>query len=48
MIKRGDTIRPAVDPSEPSEAVKEWKKKRCAQNVDFDNVGPVTINDAAA
>ena len=33
-----DTAQPAVVPSEQSEAV----KKRCAQNVVFNNVGPIT------
>ena len=42
MIECGDTTLPAVVRSEPSEAVKEWKKKRCAQNVVFNNVGPIT------
>ena len=42
MIERGGTTRPAVVSSEPVEAVKEWKKKRCAQNVVLNNVGPIT------
>ena len=33
MIEQGDTTRPAVVPSEPSEAVKQYKKKRYTQNV---------------
>ena len=32
MIEQGDTTRPAVDSSEPYEAVKEQKKKRNTQN----------------
>ena len=35
MIVQGDTTRPAVDPSEPSEAVNEYEKKRSTQNVVF-------------
>ena len=35
MIEQGDTTRPAVDSSEPSEAVKEKEKKRSTQNVVF-------------
>ena len=36
-----DATRPVVVPSEQSEAVREWKK-RSAQNVVFNNVGPIT------
>ena len=42
MIERGDTTRPMVVLSEPSEAVKEYLKKRSAENLARDNVGPVT------
>ena len=42
MIERGGAIQPVVVPSEPSEAVKESKKKRCTQNVVFNNVSPIT------
>ena len=34
MLEQGDTTRPAVDFSEPSEAVKE-SKKLSTQNIDF-------------
>ena len=35
MIERGDTTRPEIDSSDPSEAVKELEKKRSTQNVVF-------------
>ena len=41
MIERDDTTQLAVVPSEPTQAVKEWKKKRCAQNVVSNNVRPI-------
>ena len=41
MIERDNGTRPAVIPSEPSEAVKGWKNLRCKQNVVFDNDGPI-------
>ena len=35
MIEQGDTILPAVDSTEPSEAVNEYEKIRSTQNVVF-------------
>ena len=35
MIEQGDTTQPTVDSSEPSEAVKEYEKKRSTQSVFF-------------
>ena len=29
MVEQGDTTQPVVVPSELSDAVKEWKNKRC-------------------
>ena len=38
VIERGGATQPAEVPSEPSETVKEQKKKRCTLDVVFDNV----------
>ena len=35
IVEQGDISRPAAESSEPSEAVKEYEKKRSTQNVVF-------------
>ena len=48
MIEQGDTTQTAVDTSEPSEAVKEWEKKRSTQNVVFSRFKKLKSNYTTA